>query len=319
MISPRIIIHGGAGSAIGDGRRKKVRNALGRIRDEVWELLTDGADARQAVVEGCRRLEDDTLFNAGTGAVLQSDGQVRLSASMMENDAGHFSGVVNARRLRHPIDVARFLQDERDRVIAAPGVQELLRELEIPVHEPVTKKRLKKWAKNRGKNVDSATDELVADDDPGFEDGHGTVGVVVRDTKGRLAAGTSTGGRGHERVGRVSDCATPAGNYAGESAAISCTGIGEDILDEGLATRIAVRVEDGLTLPDALRRTFDEAERRERSFGVIAIDDQGDIGWAKTSDVLLSAWRSDVGRGDTLELDHGTIVSEPNATSGGTT
>ena len=136
----------------------------------------------------------------------------------------------------------------------------------------------------------------------------GTIGVVALDTQGSLAAGTSTGGKGFERIGRVSDSAMPAGNYATAQAAISCTGIGEDIIDECLAARIVVRVTDGLSLHQAFERSFTEAARNQRDFGAIGLDGTGAIGWGKTSQVLLAAYHDGTTIGDTLELDEGVVI-----------
>ncbi len=121
------------------------------------------------------------------------------------------------------------------------------------------------------------------------------------DTQGYLAAGTSTGGKGFERIGRVSDSAMPAGNYATNHAAISCTGIGEDIIDECLAARIVVRVTDGLSLSKAFERSFAEAREHKRDLGAIGIDATGAIAWGKTSQVLLGAYHDGKQMGDTLE------------------
>ncbi|MGB3135996.1 MAG: isoaspartyl peptidase/L-asparaginase, partial [Nodosilinea sp.] len=140
------------------------------------------------------------------------------------------------------------------------------------------------------------------------ESRRGTIGVVVLDGEGHLAAGTSTGGKGLERLGRVSDSATPAGNYANSVAAVSCTGIGEDILDECLAARIVVRVTDGMAIAAALEKTFAEATANERDFGAIALSHQGEIAWGKTSEVLIAAYHTGESIGDTLELTSGTLT-----------
>jgi L-asparaginase len=124
---------------------------------------------------------------------------------------------------------------------------------------------------------------------------------VALDSAGRLAVGTSTGGKGFERIGRVSDSATPAGNYASLHAAVSCTGIGEDILDECLAARIVVRVTDGMPLAAAFERSFREASQHNRDFGAIGLDATGAIAWGKTSPTLLAAYHTGDRRGDTLE------------------
>src|SRR5690606_36471374 len=88
--------------------------------------------------------------------------------------------------------------------------------------------------------------------------GLGTVGCVALDKDGNIAAATSTGGKGFEIPGRVSDSPTVAGNYANSFAGISCTGIGEDIVSGGLAVKIATRVTDGLSLKEAVDRSFGE-------------------------------------------------------------
>ena len=93
----------------------------------------------------------------------------------------------------------------------------------------------------------------------------------------------------------------PAGNYATAEAAVSCTGIGEDIIDECLAARIVVRVTDGLSLAEAMARSMREAAQRQRDLGAIALDATGAIAWGKTSEVLLAAYHDGQAIGDTLE------------------
>jgi L-asparaginase len=100
----------------------------------------------------------------------------------------------------------------------------------------------------------------------------------------------------------------PAGNYANSEAAVSCTGIGEDIIDECLAARIAIRVSDGWSLPEAFGRSFAEAESRQRDLGAIGIDQNGHIAWGKTSDVILAGFHNGDRMGDCLEAASGTVV-----------
>jgi len=234
---------------------------------------------------------------------LQSDGQIRMSAALMEGKSQRFSGVINVSRVQNPIDLAEFLQDSADRVLSENGSAELLRELNAPVYNPLTDLRLQEWMLERQENFDKTMAGVVAEKElvETSEAGRGTIGVVALDTRGYLSAGTSTGGKGFERIGRVSDCAMPAGNYATRKAAVSCTGIGEDIIDECLAARIVVRVTDGLSLTEAIKRSFTEASLNRRDFGAIAIDATGAIAWGKTSQVLLAAYHDGNQIGDTLE------------------
>jgi L-asparaginase len=306
---PKLIIHGGAGSSLkGKGGVEAVRKSLYQVAEQVYSILQQGASAQAAAVLGCRLLEDDPRFNAGTGSVLQSDGQIRMSASLMDGEIQRFSGVINTGRLKNPIDLAQFLQDSDDRVLSDYGAAELLRQLQIPAYDPLTELRLQEWIQERAGNFDKAMAGVVAEKELVSEAGRGTIGVVTFDQEGRLAAGTSTGGKGFERIGRVSDSAMPAGNYATDEAAISCTGIGEDIIDECLAARIVVRVTDGRSLLESFQKSFAEAHQRQRDLGAIGLDASGAIAWGKTSEVLLAAYHDGDRLGDTLELPDGMQV-----------
>ncbi|UKO99043.1 isoaspartyl peptidase/L-asparaginase [Nostoc sp. UHCC 0870] len=311
QVQPKLIIHGGAGSSLhGKGGLEAVRRSLHAIVEEVYALLLSGADASVAVVRGCQLLEDEPRFNAGTGSVLQSDGQIRMSASLMDSASGHFSGVINVSRVKNPIELAQFLQSSPDRVLSDYGAAELARELQIPSYNALTELRLQEWIQERQDNFKSPMAGVVAEPEilEPSNAGRGTIGVVVLDAYGKLATGTSTGGKGFERIGRVSDSAMPAGNYATNHAAVSCTGIGEDIIDECLAPKIVIRVTDGMSLKEAMQKSFAEAHENKRDFGAIALDANGAIAWGKTSQVILAAFHDGEKVGDTLELPERTEV-----------
>ncbi|KZL48447.1 isoaspartyl peptidase [Nodularia spumigena CENA596] len=311
QVQPKVIIHGGAGSSLhGKGGLESVRRSLYPVVEAVYSLLLSGAAASEAVLLGCQMLEDDPRFNAGTGSVLQSDGQIRMSASLMDGTSGRFSGVINISRVKNPIQLVHFLQSSPDRVLSDYGAAELARELQVPLFNALTDLRLKEWMQERQDNFKSTMAGVVAEPElvESSNAGRGTIGVVVLDSFGRLAVGTSTGGKGFERIGRVSDSAMPAGNYATSQAAVSCTGIGEDIIDECLAAKIVVRVTDGMFLKDAMQRSFTEASKNQRDLGAIALDASGAISWGKTSEVLLAAYHDGTSIGDTLEWNNGDLV-----------
>jgi L-asparaginase len=125
---------------------------------------------------------------------------------------------------------------------------------------------------------------------------HGTVGAVALGLDGALWAATSTGGRGHEQPGRISDSPTPAGNYACEVVALSATGFGEQILDLNLAGRIATRMIDGMSLTQALQKTFLEVEHRRALLGIIAVGRDGSLGYAHSTEACGVAWRTGDGQ-----------------------
>ena len=309
QVQPKLIIHGGAGGHIKSEKGEaKVRQALHKVVKEVYELLANGGSAVDAVVLGCQLLENQPTFNAGTGSVLQSDGQIRMSAALMDGEKQRFSGIINVSRVRHPIELAQFLQGEEDRVISDYGSNELLRELNIPVYDPLIEIRLKEWIQERDENFDKGMAGVVAEEALIHEPRKGTIGVVALDGNGRVAAGTSTGGKGLERIGRVSDSAMPAGNYADASAGVSCTGIGEDIMEECLAAKVVIRVTDGMSIQSAMQKSMTESRSRKRDLGAIAIAADGTICWGKTSEVILAAYHDGEEIGDTINWSNQDLI-----------
>jgi L-asparaginase len=308
-VQPKLIIHGGAGGHIkSQTGQAKVRQALHSIIEEVYEMLDYGGSAVDAVVMGCQLLENQPTFNAGTGSVLQSDGQIRMSASLMDGARQRFSGIINVSRIRHPIELAKYLQGDDDRVLSDYGANELLRELNVPMYDPLIEIRLKEWIQERDENFDKDMAGVVAEEALIHEPRKGTIGVVALDCQGNIAAGTSTGGKGLERIGRVSDSAMPAGNYADASAGVSCTGIGEDIMEECLAAKVVIRVTDGKTLPDAMQKSMEESRSRNRDLGAIAIAHDGTICWGKTSEVILAAYHDGRKVDDTIDWNDKDLI-----------
>ena len=288
-MKPVLLIHGGAGSAIPRSRSERIRGHLRRICDEAYAHLASQS-AVEMVVQTVARLEDHPLFNAGTGSVLQRDGVARMSASVMDGSRHRFAGVLNIERVRHPVHVAQLLLEEDDRVLSGAGATRFARQHGLPVWDPVTPARRRQWLRRqpafratgyrRGRGAGRRD-----------QDRYDTVSAVALDGIGRLAAATSTGGKGFERIGRVSDSGLPPGNFADARVAVACTGLGEEILEEGLAVRLAQRVHDGLTLARAFALTFRELRERHRRVAAIGVDDQGRWAWAATVPALFAVGR----------------------------
>ena len=263
---PIILVHGGAGhSKTGTPRLKAATKALKAIATRGVRMLGGQRSEVSIVEELLVLLEQDPQFNAGFGSALQGDGQARLSAAIMSGKVQKFSGVVLASYLNHPSRLAAHLQGATSRVLGPPGTELLARQLGIAVESPQSAARMEAIAKAYRQKKTGPRE---------FD----TVGVVVVGKGGVLAAGTSTGGRGMEFPGRISDSATVAGNYASRYAGVSATGTGEEIVDDALAARIETRCRDGLTLEGACERSFNEARARKRSYGWIAAGPESD--WA---------------------------------------
>lgn len=275
MVHPVLVLHGGTGLKPDNKRLGPIRRNLRAVSAKVHEYLKYH-NALESVSYAVRLLEDDPLFNAGTGSTLQEDGRARMSASIMNGATVQFAGVIDIERVRNPVHIADALLDEDDRLLCGLGATRFARAKGFRAWNVVTAQRRRQWMQR----VREATT------------GHSTVGAIALDADGRLAAATSTGGRGFERVGRVSDSGTPAGTYANGEAAVSCTGMGEDIMDEVLAARLVQRVTDGMTVKRAFTATFSEMKLRRRRVAAIGLDRHGQWAWETTAPMLAAVART---------------------------
>ena len=170
---PTLIIHGGAGRARNQEGQDAIARSLAHIASVCWSKIKDGESALMVAVEAAVMLENDPLFNAGYGSKLQRDGQARLSAALMDGEDRRFSGVVNVQGILNPILLCQHLQAERDRVLAGEGrARKQIITAEGDARSPAA---IQAWKDA----IDGET---------------GTIGAVVFDQQGRIAAATSTGG-----------------------------------------------------------------------------------------------------------------------------
>lgn len=256
----KIIIHGGFFSESSTNNETKVakQEALKRIARQSFAFLKDNS-ALETVVYAVSLLEDDELFNAGIGSQIQSDGKIRMSASIMDGETKKMSGVINIENVKNPVQVAQLLLDSEDKVLGGEGATSFARKLGFEEFSTeIPQRRVEYEAKKT-------------------PTGTGTVGCVALDQHGRIAVATSTGGKGFEIPGRISDSATVAGNYASENCGVSCTGVGEDIVSGAVAAKIVTRVNDGFSLADAFSKTFNELKPFDGFAGAIAIDKDGNV------------------------------------------
>lgn len=317
LTAPALVVHGGAGAYLATTtaalRRERGAHLLSVTRDGMLALAGTGS-GRDAVLRAIALMEADPRYNAGYGAKLQQDGVVRVSAALMDGARTRLGAVYNVERCRHPSRLAAMLLERGDRNLDGRGAARLMAEAGIEPVDLVSPQALARWRELRdaGDTADAEgaigdagvpgleaarTASLPVPDDleplrppPRDHNRFGTVGAVALDAAGELWACTSTGGRGHEAPGRISDTPTPAGNYACPAVAVSATGFGEQILDLNVAGRIATRMLDGANLEAALARTFEEVVAHGGLLGVIAIARDGQAGYAYSTEACGVAW-----------------------------
>jgi beta-aspartyl-peptidase (threonine type) len=279
-VTVALIAHGGAGK----WRPGSDDDAVAGLRAAVEAgraILLAGGRALDAVCATVVALEDNPIYNAGTGAVLNFDGFCELDACVMESRESRVGAVSGLQRVKNPVLVARKVMEETDHVmLTGDGAQRFARVMGFGDHDPVTPDRRADWFDKRNR-----IDEILGENALKMrrflkehpEYAGGTVGAAAVDANGVLAAATSTGGVTLKMVGRVGDSPIPgAGNYASRHVAASATGTGEFVL-RSLATRaIAERVERGALLADAVAAVLDELGRAyDADVGLIAVDEGG--------------------------------------------
>lgn len=293
-----IAIHGGAG-AIERGRLApeqdlEFRKSLEAALEAGYAILERGGSSVDAVTTAVRLLEDDPLFNAGRGAVLNSDGRVDHDASIMDGRNLRAGAVTGTRHVRNPILLARRIMEQSPHVmLAGAGAEEFALEqgLEFVANGWfITPQRRIELERLRAGHAGSGS-ELV---------GLGTVGAVALDAAGNLAAATSTGGMTNKRWGRVGDSPIiGAGTYASNaSCAVSATGHGEYFIRHVVAHDVCKLVEyRGWTLARAAREVVQGKLRPAGAEGgLIAIDTRGNVVMEFNSPGMFRAMRDARGR-----------------------
>jgi L-asparaginase len=256
----KVIIHGGFFSESSTNNETKLakQQSLLRIVTDSYAYLKTHT-ALETVVYAVSLLEDDELFNAGIGSQIQADGKIRMSASLMDGSTMKMSGVINIEEVKNPVQVAKILLNYDDKVLGGSGATNFARANRFEQFSTeIPQRRSEYEAKLAASRI-------------------GTVGCVALDMNGKIAVATSTGGKGFEIPGRISDSATVAGNYANEFCGVSLTGVGEDIVSGAVAAKIVTRVTDGFTLEKAFEKTFNELKPFDGFAGAIAIDNKGNV------------------------------------------
>ncbi|MFM2303829.1 MAG: hypothetical protein RLZZ135_1239 [Cyanobacteriota bacterium] len=291
-----LMIHGGAG-ALEDLKHEasevEFNQSITDILERGRQRLAAGASALDVVEYCVTLLENDRLYNAGCGSVLNAEGKVEMDAALMNGSdlrAGAVAGISN---IKNPISLARRVLERGEHVLLmGEGALEFARFCEIETYPDdyfITELRIKQLAEAQVAGRMTLDHERIKPSQK-----LGTVGAVARDLQGNLAAATSTGGLVNKRWGRVGD--TPivgAGVFAdNDTCAVSATGYGEQFLRTVLAKTISDLV---------LFRELDAAGAAQAGIdylvakvngdgGVIVIDRSGRCAAAQSTSGMIRGW-----------------------------
>lgn len=272
-----LIVHGGAWD-IPDAAVSDCRSGIERALNTGREILAKRGTALDAVEAAVAVLEDDVVFDAGVGSHLNRDGRVQLDAIIMDGSTLKSGAVAAVERIRNPIHLARkILDSSQHMLLAASGAELFAQENGISLCDPselIIERERAAWLTCCERGHKSASH---------FEPQHGTVGAVACDSRGQLAAATSTGGTCCKFPGRIGDSPlVGCGCYADvEAGAVSCTGHGEAIMRIVMAKTAADLLRTGAA-SDAVANECVQllARRTQSTAGLILLDREGRPGAA---------------------------------------
>ncbi len=270
------MVHGGAWNIPDDLKSAHVQG-MKRALNRGWKILSQHGSALDAVEEAVVVMEDDPVFDAGKGSVLNTDGSVEMDACIMDGKKLDAGAVAALRNFPNPIRISRKVLETTEHILlAGKGCEDFALQQgfkKVPVEDLLTERELLRL-KEFKKNVKFKTEHF-------FGGKGGTVGAVAWDEKGDIAAATSTGGTPKKIPGRVGDtpligCGTYAENKVG---GVSCTGWGETIMKAMLAREAAEKMRSGSSAQQAAEYVISFLQKRFKGLaGIICIDSQNRIG-----------------------------------------
>ncbi|KAK4128023.1 asparaginase [Parathielavia appendiculata] len=290
-LQPRLIIHGGAGNitpaTLNPSRYAEFRAALLTIVSKTHHFMTTPLptspttkalpNALTVATHAIGLLEDNSLFNAGHGAVFTRDGVNELEASVMVSRgcayAKRAAGVSGLRRVRNPVLLARAILERGDADLAPPpsctglfegdGKEGVRKRLDVPsaqghthIHGAAAEQLAERyglamvdeeyfWTKRRWEeHVRGLEREKGGKGVAGWCDDEflpqGTVGAVALDEEGVVCVATSTGGLTNKLTGRIGDTPTVgAGFWAEEWSESGGPDLMERLRKQGTAVELA--------------------------------------------------------------------------------
>lgn len=294
-----LMVHGGAG-ALDDVQDHTVATryleSIRRTLEHGREVMALGGSALRAVEECASQLEDDPVFNAGFGSVLNERGRVEMDAAIMDGRELNAGAVAGVHNIPNPVKLARLVMSESEHVmLVGEGAMRLADRCgveRVPDDYFHLDDRVAQLEQARLQH------KIMLDHDDvggGTDDQKlGTIGAIACDSEGNLAAATSTGGVVNKRIGRVGDSPIiGAGVYAdNETCAVSATGYGEEFMRSVISKTIADFVYmKGMDAEQATLAGIEYLARKVNGRGgVIVIDRDGGCSAGFTTRRMIHGW-----------------------------
>ena len=243
----------------------------------VYELLSQGGSALDAIEQGCRVEEANAEGQSvGLGGLPDREGQVTLDACIM-NSAGDYGAVVYLKNIMHPISVARKVMEETPHVLmAGQGAEQFAIAQGFERTNLLTDASKKAWQEWKRTSEYKPIINI---------ENHDTIGMLAMDQNGDIAGGCTTSGLAYKMAGRVGDSPIIGSglfidNHVGGATA---TGLGEEVLKTVGSFLIVELMRQGLSPQQACEKAIGRIVAKNQNFenfqvGYIAMDKQGNVG-----------------------------------------
>jgi beta-aspartyl-peptidase (threonine type) len=293
------MVHGGAGALDNvkdDKTAFRYLESIRQVLEHGRNVITLGGSALQAVEACASLLEDDPVFNAGCGSVLNEDGKVEMDAAIMDGRDLSAGAVAAVDNIANPVQLARLVMSKSEHVmLISEGAMRFAEHCgmsRVPEDYFYTPDRIEQLHQARLQH------KIMLDHDDTEEDTedqkYGTIGAIALDPAGNLAAATSTGGIVNKRMGRVGDSPiVGAGVYAdNETCAVSATGFGEDFMRSVISKTIS----DFIWMKEMNARQATDAgidylvRKVNGRGGVIVIDKAGNCASGFSTKKMIHGW-----------------------------
>lgn len=260
---------------------------------EAFLTLDAGGGVLDAVERGVMRIEGDpTIESVGYGGLPNADGVVELDAAIVDGATLEAGAVAALRGFRHPVAVARSVMERSPHLLlVGDGARRFALEQGFRKEKLLTPQARKRWKQKTQAR------------------GHDTIGIVLLDRDGRMAAACSTSGLAFKLPGRVGDSPLVGhGLYCDERAGgAAATGVGEEVIKVCGSYQIVEFMRGGVEPAEAIRRVLERIARRrkhraEDDVAFVALRADGEVGFAS----LRPGFEAALSRGD----DHRVVAAQ---------
>uniref|UniRef100_A0A9J7YU45 Threonine aspartase 1 n=1 Tax=Cyprinus carpio carpio TaxID=630221 RepID=A0A9J7YU45_CYPCA len=230
-----------------ESKAKEYKHVCKRACQKAVDRLRAGGMALEAVTAALIELEDSPFTNAGTGSNLNLSGEIECDASIMDGKSLNYGAVGALSGIKNPVLVARRLLT---RLSVGKGAEQWAISHGIPAcptEKMTTKFSLSGYKRNKRKMELAEQVEMKRKRQSCEHENNSacldTVGAVVVDREGNVAAAVSSGGLAMKHPGRVGQAAhygcgcwaENARDISLYSTAVSTSGSGEHLIRTMLA------------------------------------------------------------------------------------